>query len=88
MDTALRTRIIRIGNSRGIRIPKVLLEQAGLGEEVEVSAEQGRLLIRAARRPREGWEEQFEAMAARADDRLVDGDTAALSSWDGEEWEW
>jgi antitoxin MazE len=88
METAIKTRIIKIGNSQGIRIPKLLLDQLGLGPEVEIVIEQNHLVIRPLQHPRQGWEEQFRAMAAAGDDQLLDGDTAALSSWDDEEWEW
>lgn len=90
MNTVLNGRIVKIGNSRGIRIPALLLEQLGLKEkdqiEIEVCADQ--LVIRPApKRARQGWEEQFAAMAANGDDALLDAD-ASLSSWDEEEWEW
>jgi antitoxin MazE len=45
-------------------------------------------VIRPLQHPRQGWEEQFRAMAAAGDDQLLDGDVATLSSWDDEEWEW
>lgn len=83
---ATKTRIIRIGNSQGVRIPKPLLEQSGLGEAVELSAEAGRIVIRSARLPREGWEAAFEAMAAEGDDALLDAPTA--TEWDETEWVW
>jgi antitoxin MazE len=83
---ATKTRIIRIGNSRGIRVPKVLLDQAQLPEEVELVAEPGRLLITAARRPRAGWAEAAEVMHERGDDRLLDRPTK--TRFDEEEWEW
>jgi antitoxin MazE len=88
MSTRIKTRIIKIGNSHGIRIPKPLLEQSGLGEEVELAVQQDQIVIRPSRRPREGWEEQCRLMAARGDDQLLDGDIPGLSSWDAEEWEW
>lgn len=88
MSTALKTRIIKIGNSQGIRIPKILLEQAGLDEEVEVAVEQDQLVIRAVRHGREGWAEQFRLMAERGDDRLLDSDAPSLTVWDDTEWEW
>ena len=50
-----KTRIVQIGNSRGIRVPKVLLEHAQLPDDVELQAENGRLIVRAARGPRAGW---------------------------------
>ncbi len=83
---ATKTRIIRIGNSRGIRVPKVLLEQAQLPEEVELHAEPGRLVVRAARRPRTGWADAARAMRQRNDDQLLDEPTS--TRFDEEEWEW
>ena len=88
MNTVTKTRIIKIGNSKGIRNPKLLLEQADLGEEVELEVQEGQLVIRSAQSPRQGWEEQFEAMAQHGDDKLLDGEVLDLSSWDTDEWEW
>jgi antitoxin MazE len=82
------TRIVPIGNSQGIRIPKPLLEQAGLSGEVEITVKDGTLVIKRVRRPREGWAEAFKGMAERGDDALLDGETPGLSKWDEEEWEW
>ena len=72
MSTSLRTRIIKIGNSQGIRIPKILLDQLGLGEEVELAVQEDQLVIRPIRHPRYGWDEQFRMMAEHGDDRLLD----------------
>lgn len=81
-----RTRIVRIGNSRGVRLPKPLLDQAQLSDEVELSAEPGRIVVRAARGPRHGWEEAAEAMRASHDDGLLDEPTP--TTFDHEEWTW
>jgi len=83
---ATRSRIIRIGNSRGIRVPKALLEQAQLSEEIELQAEPGRLVVRAVRRTRAGWAEAAAAMHDRGDDQPLDG--PAATRFDAEEWEW
>jgi antitoxin MazE len=83
----MKTRIVRIGNSQGVRIPKPLLEQTGLRDEVEIEVEGNCLVVRAARRPREGWAEAFEAMAAAGDDALLDGETPS-TKWDEDEWQW
>lgn len=80
------SRIVRIGNSRGIRVPKALLEQAQLGDEVELHAEPGRLVIKPSRRRRAGWAEAAAEMHRRADDRLLDD--LAPSRFDREAWEW
>ena len=87
MNTSAKARIIKIGNSQGVRIPKFLLDQLALGDQVELVIEQDQLIIRPAHRPRQGWEEQFARMAAGGDDRLLDPDTS-LTHWDQDEWEW
>jgi antitoxin MazE len=80
-----KTRIVRIGNSRGIRIPKAILDQADLPDEVELHAERGRLVVQAARPPRGGWAEAAKEMHARGDDRLLDESTPTRFD---REWEW
>jgi antitoxin MazE len=82
----MKSHIIKIGNSQGIRIPKPLLAQAGLHDEIEIEVQGDTLVIRAVHHPRAGWEEAFAAMAAAGDDRLLDGDQ--VTNWDLEEWEW
>ena len=84
----MKARIIRIGNSQGIRIPKILLQETHLPYEVELEPRGAQIVIRPARRPREGWEERFKAMADAGDDRPLDGDRPVPTSWDKEEWEW
>jgi len=84
----MRARIIQIGNSRGIRIAKPLLEQTGLHGDVEISVRNGALLIHPATRPRAGWAEAFKEMAERGDDALLDAEARGLTRWDEDEWEW
>jgi antitoxin MazE len=84
----MKTRIIRIGNSRGIRIPKPLLEQTGLEGDVEIRPHKDGLLVRAAAKPRAGWAAAFKEMARKGDDALLDGEAVILSEWDEKEWEW
>lgn len=84
----MKTRIIKIGNSHGIRIPKALLEQSRLTDEVELYAEEDRLIIRPIRSPRQGWEAQFRAMAEAGDDQLMDAEGSPPSEWDRTEWQW
>ena len=57
-----KTRIVRIGNSQGVHIPKPLLEQAGLNGDVEIRVEGCRLVIQPARRTRAGWAASFREM--------------------------
>ncbi len=84
----MKTRIVRIGNSQGIRIPRPLLEVAGLEGEVDLTAKPGMLLVRSIRAPRAGWAEAFEEMARHGDDVLLDDVSTASSEWDEEEWQW
>ena len=88
MTSALKTRIIRIGNSHGIRIPKVMLQQVGLADEVEVEAQAGQLVIRPLRVVRQGWADQFAEMRATGDDQLVEEETLTLTAWEASEWQW
>jgi antitoxin MazE len=81
-----KTRIVRIGNSRGIRVPKILLDQAQLPDEVELHAEPGRLVVQGARRPRMGWAEAARTMSQQGHDHLLDEPTD--TRFDREEWEW
>lgn len=83
----IKTRIVKIGNSQGIRIPKILLDQTDFGKEVELELQEDRIVIRSAKSSREDWEEQFKLMAERGDDQLLD-ETVPFSSWDEGDWEW
>ena len=89
MNTTVRTHIIKIGNSQGIRIPRLLLEQSGLHGEVELILDAQQLVIRPIPNPRAGWEEQFRLMAEHGDDALLDDEAATtLTQWDEEGWTW
>lgn len=88
MNTVIRSRIIKIGNSQGVRIPKVFLGHLGLGEEVELAVERDHISIRPVRQPRTGWDEEFRRMAQRQDDRILEDGVVSLTKWDAEEWEW
>lgn len=82
------TKIVPIGNSRGIRIPKAMLEHCGFGEEVELHARNGALVLRPVKATRTGWAEAFGRMAAAGDDRLVQEDAPTATQFDAEEWKW
>ena len=86
MSDVLKTQIIQIGNSRGVRIPKVWLEQLKLGSEVEMAMQADQIVIRPTHRAREGWAEQFRALASKSDTGLLDEITP--TEWDEAEWEW
>ena len=81
----MKTNIVTIGNSQGIRIPKILLEQSKLSGEVELEVKGDSIVILPARRPRENWDEAFK-QAADGTDELIGGE--AENRFDEEEWEW
>jgi antitoxin MazE len=82
----MKARIVRVGNSRGVRLPKPLLEQSGLLDEVEIHAEPGRIVIESATRPRVGWGDAAREMAAEGEDGMID--EATPTRFDGAEWTW
>ncbi len=88
MQTRVRARIVKIGNSQGIRIPKPIIKQLGFNEEVELEISSNQLVIRSVHSPRYGWGEQFKAMAEVGDDQLLDAEALSLSQWDEVDWEW
>jgi antitoxin MazE len=81
------TKIIIVGNSRGIRLPKKALEESGLTDEVELETGKNEIIIRSKRTIREGWEEAYVQMAKLEEDRLLLGEQPP-SDWDKDEWQW
>ena len=88
----MTTHIISIGNSRGIRIPKAILEESGLEGEVELFLKGKSLIISPKRKAREGWEKMYDEAKKRGDDVLTEEDRewldAPLSSEADKEWVW
>jgi antitoxin MazE len=72
LGNAMLTKIRRLGNSRGILIPKPLLNQAGLEDQAEILIEGNTLVLRKPRNaPRQGWAQAAKEIAARGEDKLV-----------------
>ena len=84
----LKANIIRIGNSRGIRIPKVALDACRLKGAVNLEVKEGRLIVTPQKRPRQGWAEAFRRLAAAGDDKLLDAGSLPATEFDKNEWEW
>ena len=82
----MKAKLVRIGNSRGIRLPKPLIEEASLPDEVELEVREGTIVISPARGLRSGWEDAAKAIHERGDDRLLDADVT--TRFDEEEWSW
>ena len=83
------TKVVKIGNSRGIRIPKSFIEQSGIKNEVELEVKDDRIIIRTLSDVRKNWNLAFQKMSRNNDDILLDQDSFSnQSSWDNEEWIW
>jgi antitoxin MazE len=83
----MRTELVQIGNSRGIRIPKPIIEQCGFGETVEVRVERGHLIVSPERRARQGWGEAFRASGHAGEDEIL-LESAAANEFDRKDWRW
>ena len=83
----MKIELVQIGNSRGIRIPKPLIEQCGLGDMVELRVQNGCLVISPERSARQGWEEAFCAAGSPFRDELL-FEAAESSEFDRTEWQW
>ncbi len=78
--------IVAIGNSRGIRIPKAILEQCNIRDQIELEVDAGRIILEPVRgAPRQGWDEAFRAMATDEDDGLLISDEIDIEM---QTWEW
>ena len=83
----MRAEIIRIGNSRGLRIPKAVLEQCGMKTIVDLRVKDHSLIITPYEDARAGWEENFKLMAKNKDDTLLDAESLS-HPLEEDEWQW
>ena len=83
----MRARVIKIGNSQGLRIPKPVLDQTGIRDDVEIEVEGERIIIRPVKNVRDGWDSAFRAMREQGDDEPII-DTGISHPWDEDEWQW
>lgn len=81
----MKSQIIQIGNSQGVRLPKVLLEQSGITGEVDLELHPDGILIRNTKKPRDGWAEAFKTMADSDDDELP---AVPPTKFEQKEWQW
>lgn len=83
------TKVINIGNSRGIRLPKSIIEQSGLIDEAELIVQDDKIIIKPVSKTRENWENEFQIMRQKDDDMLLNADSLNHQiAWDIEEWDW
>lgn len=82
----MRANVVRIGNSRGVRIPKAILATCGIEDTVDLTVADGKIVLQAAPRVRQGWAEAAEEMARHRDDELLE--PVIPTRFDEDEWEW
>jgi antitoxin MazE len=82
----MKSRLIAVGNSRGVRLPKPLIEQAGLSDEVELEVRGNTIVIAPSRRPRAGWAEAARDLRTSEGARLLDESTP--TRFDEAQWRW
>jgi antitoxin MazE len=83
------TKVVKIGNSRGIRIPKSVIQDIGLTEEVELEIGDGQIIVKSISVNRTNWDTAFKKMAKNKDDVLMEPQSLyKATSWDKEEWDW
>jgi len=66
--------VIKIGNSKGIRFSKTLLEKYNIRDAVDLIMEKGQIIIKPLSKPRKGWEKAFKEMNENGDDKLFIAD--------------
>lgn len=86
----MKVKIVKIGNSKGIRIPKVLLRQTGIDDEVNLEVEDDQIILRPSiKSVRKGWSRSFRKMAELEDDNLMDEENLSnQTTFEDDEWEW
>jgi len=84
--TPMKAKLVQIGNSRGIRLPKPMIEEAKLNDEVDIHVREGAIIITSSSSPRSGWAEAAKQLRDRKGDGLLDDGTA--TAFDETEWRW
>ena len=84
MIIPMQISIIRIGNSKGLRLPKILLEKYCFGSKAELELQDGGILLKPVHEPksRQGWEEAFREMHEQGDDQLLIDDVFEDEDWE------
>lgn len=83
---SMKARLIRIGNSRGVRLPKPMIEQARLSGDVDIEVRDQAIVITATQARRVGWAQAARKLRERDSDRLFD--EPLPTEFDEKDWEW
>ena len=80
----METAIIKIGNSKGLRLSKTILEKYNIKDKVEIILEMGQIILKPIETPRKNWDVSFEKIHQEGDDALLHTDV--FDDEDFEEW--
>ncbi len=81
----MKVNIVSIGNSKGIRIPKAILEQCHFSKDAELEVQDDEIILKPLKKPREGWDKAFRLMHERKEDSLIIPDAVDIEMKD---WKW
>ena len=80
----MRTKLIKIGNSKGVRITSNIIKECELGNEIEIKVLDKKVIIEAIREPRSNWNNNFEKMHKNKEDVLINESSNDFDK----DWEW
>lgn len=83
----MQINLIRIGNSKGIRLPQNLIQQCGFSDTIEAQLVNRCLVLKAVKQPRKNWEKIFKSEKDTQDDEIKDF-LNVPNRWDENDWEW
>lgn len=82
----MKVSVVPIGNSKGVRLPKAILDQLGISDQMELEVENKQIILRPINKnPRSGWEEALQKMNRNHEDNLLIPETGTEEGFD---WEW
>jgi len=84
----MKAKLIQIGNSKGIRIPKSVLEQCDFEEDVKIEVRKKKLIVYSDTKARKNWDTEFKNKAEAVKDKSLDEFARVSTDWESEEWEW
>jgi antitoxin MazE len=84
----MKAKVVQIGNSKGIRIPKSVLDQCDFDEEVRIEVRNKKLIVYSEKKPRKNWNADFKKKAVVTKDESLEEFAKIKSSWDNKEWKW
>lgn len=78
------TKLIKVGNSKGIRIPSGILKECEIEDQIEIEVKDNTIILKPVKKVREGWDEAFKKMHQKLEDKLIDENIDA----EMDDWEW